>query len=138
MTPDALTSLIGPYRSAMETATPAAARAALRALMAPDAVLHLCHPFGDLTGPEALIDVALGPLMAALPDLERRDMILVAGPTPEGADWVACMGSYMGRFSAPFLGIPPTGGSRTCATTNSSGSRAGGSPRCRRSGTSPS
>jgi predicted ester cyclase len=44
-----------------------------------------------------------------MPDLERRDMILVAGTTPEGADWVGAMGCYMGRFEAPFLGIPPTG-----------------------------
>ncbi|NKX43719.1 ester cyclase [Roseicyclus persicicus] len=109
MTPAALKSLIVPFRTALATATPDAARAAARALFAPDAVLHLCHPFGDLAGPDALVEVALGPLMAALPDLERRDMIVVAGTTPEGADWVACMGSYMGRFDAPFLGIPPTG-----------------------------
>ncbi|MCT4683850.1 MAG: ester cyclase [Roseicyclus sp.] len=109
MTQAALKSLIAPWRSTMETATPEAARAATAALFAPEARLHLCHPFGELTGPDALIDAALGPLMAALPDLERRDMIVVAGTTPEGADWIGCMGNYMGRFAAPFLGIPPTG-----------------------------
>ena len=109
MTPAALKSTLAPWRRTMETATPEAARAATRVLFAPDAALHLCHPFGDLTGPDALIDTALGPLMDALPDLERRDMIVVAGTTPEGADWIGCMGTYMGRFAAPFLGIPPTG-----------------------------
>ncbi|MHA7886217.1 ester cyclase [Roseicyclus sp.] len=109
MTPAALKSLIAPWRAAMETATPEVARPATAALFAPEARLQLCHPFGELTGPDALIDTALGPLMAALPDLERRDMIVVAGTTPEGADWIGCMGNYMGRFSAPFLGIPPTG-----------------------------
>jgi predicted ester cyclase len=109
MTQAALKSLIAPWRSTMETATPEAARAATAALFAPEARLHLCHPFGELTGPDALIDAALGPLMAALPDLDRRDMIVVAGTTPEGADWIGCMGNYMGRFAAPFLGIPPTG-----------------------------
>lgn len=109
MTPAALKSLIAPWRAAMETATPEAARDATAALFAPDAALHLCHPFGELTDPDALLDAALGPLMAALPDLERRDMIVVAGTTPEGADWIGCMGNYMGRFAAPFLGIPPTG-----------------------------
>jgi predicted ester cyclase len=47
--------------------------------------------------------------MAAIPDLERRDMIVMAGTTPEGQDWVGCMGNYMGTFLAPFLGIRPTG-----------------------------
>ncbi len=108
MTPDALKSLIYPWRKAMETAAPEAARAATHALFAPDAEIRLCHPFGDLTGPDALIDTALAPLIAALPDLERRDMIVVAGTTPQGADWVGCMGNYMGLFAAPFLGIPPT------------------------------
>lgn len=108
MTPDALKSCIGPWRRALETATADGARAATTALFAPDATLRLCHPFGDLTGPAALIETAVGPLMTALPDLERRDMIVVAGTTPEGADWVGCMGSYMGLFAAPFLGIPPT------------------------------
>lgn len=109
MTQAALKSTLAPWRKAMAAATPDTARAATAALFAPEARLQLCHPFGERTGPDALIDTALGPLMAALPDLERRDMIVVAGTTPEGADWIGCMGTYMGRFSAPFLGIPPTG-----------------------------
>jgi predicted ester cyclase len=36
-------------------------------------------------------------------------MIVLAGTTPEGQDWVGCMGNYMGTFIAPFLGIRPTG-----------------------------
>jgi predicted ester cyclase len=48
-------------------------------------------------------------LYLALPDLERRDMIVMAGTTPEGQDWVGCMGNYMGTFEKPFLDIPPTG-----------------------------
>ena len=44
-----------------------------------------------------------------MPDLERRDMIVLAGTTPQGQDWIGCMGSYMGTFLAPFLDIPPTG-----------------------------
>ena len=47
--------------------------------------------------------------MEAMPDLERRDMIVLAGTTPEGQDWVGSMGNYMGTFVAPFLGIPATG-----------------------------
>jgi predicted ester cyclase len=109
MTPEALKSLFAPWSHAMATATPEAAQTATAAHFAPDAAIRLCHPFGDLVGPEALLQAAVLPLLVAMQDLERRDMIVVAGTTPEGADWIGCMGNYMGTFAAPFLGIPPTG-----------------------------
>ncbi len=34
--------------------------------VAPDAVIHLCHPFGDLTG-AGFFDAPIGPLLTALP-----------------------------------------------------------------------
>ena len=104
-----LKSAIAPLRKALATADAAGLRRALAAAFAPDVTLHLCHPFGDLTGPDALHDRALAPLLAAMPDLERRDMIVLAGTTAEGQDWVGCMGNYMGTFTDPFLGIRPTG-----------------------------
>jgi len=109
MTPASLKSLIEPYRSAMAEAVEGSVRAAMSTLFARDATLHLCHPFGDLTGPDAYWQSCLEPLLTAMPDLERRDMILLAGTTPEGQEWICAMGNYMGTFSAPFLGIPPTG-----------------------------
>jgi predicted ester cyclase len=69
----------------------------------------MCHPFGELSGPEALIAECYAPLLQAMPDLERRDMIVLAGTSPEGQHWVGCMGNYMGTLNAPFLDIPPTG-----------------------------
>ena len=72
------------------------------------ATIHLCHPFGTGAG-AAHVWGALNQLATALPDLERRDMIVMAGTTPEGQDWVGAMGNYMGTFAAPFLDIPPTG-----------------------------
>ncbi|MCA3448058.1 MAG: nuclear transport factor 2 family protein [Rhodobacter sp.] len=104
-----LKTALAPLRRALATADAAGLRQTLTAAFAQDATLHLCHPFGDLTGPDALHDRALAPLLAAMPDLERRDMIVLAGTTPEGQDWVGCMGNYMGTFIAPFLGIRPTG-----------------------------
>lgn len=80
----------------------------LASTLASDAVIHMCHPFGDLT-PDALFGSCFSPLIKAMPDVERRDTIIVSGTTPEGLDWVGCCGSYVGTFSAPFLGIPPTG-----------------------------
>lgn len=104
-----LKALIQPWRQAMENATTAGARATLERIMAPDAALRLGHPVGDLSGPGALVDAVYAPLLEAMPDLERRDMILQAGTTPEGEDWIGCMGNYMGTFLAPWLDIPPTG-----------------------------
>ena len=109
MTPDQIKHALAPYAAATATFEPASVQAALADIMADDARLHLCHPFGDQTGPDTFYTTALGPLHHAMPDLERRDMILTAGTTPEGQDWIGCMGTYMGTFTAPFLGIPPTG-----------------------------
>ena len=43
-----------------------------------------------------------------MPDLERRDFIVMAGPANDGADWVGCAGHYLGMFEQPWLDIPPT------------------------------
>ncbi|MGV6847374.1 MAG: ester cyclase [Marinibacterium sp.] len=109
MTGPALKRLLAPVASAMADFDGDRVRAALGAVMAPDAGLHLCHPFGDIQGPDALFEVAYAPLMGAFPDLERREMIVLAGTTPEGQNLIGTMGNYMGTFRAPFLGIPPTG-----------------------------
>lgn len=99
---------IAPLRAAMADFAEGPVRQAL-AERAPGVAVKLCHPFGDLNGDAALYDTAYAPLLAAMPVLERRDMIVMAGTTPEGQDWVGCMGTYLGSFRAPFLGIPPTG-----------------------------
>lgn len=107
--PDQLKALVAPMRAALATAQADQVQSALRAVFAPDAIIRLCHPFGDLIGPDALYQQGYGPLLAAMPDLERRDMIVLAGTTPQGQDWVGCMGNYMGSFMAPLLDIRPTG-----------------------------
>jgi predicted ester cyclase len=109
MSPEDLKSLFTPFRKAAETFDPDSIAAPIKALFAPDAQIKLCYPFGTLSGGEAYLSEALTPLSKALPDLERRDMIMLAGTTPEGQDWVGCMGNYMGTFTSAFLDIPPTG-----------------------------
>jgi predicted ester cyclase len=101
-------TVVKPLRQAMYEFEEAAVRQALADLLSPDAVIHLAHPFGDMSGPDAFYDQALAPLFRAIPDLERRDTIVMAGPTPEGADWVGCGGYYTGVFANAFLDIPPT------------------------------
>ena len=109
MSPDELKALMLPFRKAAETFDTHTVRKSLSMLVASDANMQMCHPFGTLSGPDGYFDNCLAPLCKAMPDLERRDMILLAGTTPEGQDWVATMGNYMGTFVAPFLDIPPTG-----------------------------
>jgi predicted ester cyclase len=108
MTPRDLKSFLRPYQGALAAGDDASVRLAISALFSQDAEVKLCHPFGSGTGPDAVL-AALAPLQAAMPDLERRDMIVLAGTSPEGQDWVGSCGNFMGTFVAPFLGIPPTG-----------------------------
>lgn len=77
-------------------------------IVAADAACHFSHPLGDIAGAQ-LYEQLFCPLAVALPDLERRDSIVVAGTDDEGASWVGCAGSYVGVFCAPYLNIPPTG-----------------------------
>ena len=74
----------------------------------PGCAVHLANPFEDLDGPGGLLDQALFPLADAVPDLERRDTIVIAGSVL-GQDWVGCAGYYTGLFERPWLKIPPTG-----------------------------
>lgn len=100
--------VIEPFLAALRDYDAAAARRALTEIVAPNAIVHMCHPFGDLTA-AGFFDNCFVPLQTAMPDFERRDTIIVTGQTPEGGDWVGCCGSYIGTFAAPFLDIPPTG-----------------------------
>jgi predicted ester cyclase len=103
--PSAFTAL----RSAMADFAETPVRRALGTLLRPDALVRLCHPFGDVTGADALYDAAFAPLLGASPDLERRDMIVMAGETPEGERWIGACGHYAGTFARPWLDVPPTG-----------------------------
>jgi predicted ester cyclase len=96
-----------PLQKALATATEDGLRDALK-VIAPDAVIHMCAPIGDLAGAD-VFERMYAPLLDAMPDLERRDMITLTNTTPEGEVWVGCMGNYMGTMLRPWLGIPPTG-----------------------------
>jgi len=101
--------LIAPLRAAMYDFDAQGVREALRGVCAPDAEFRLAFPFETTQGVEAYFGKAYAPLLRAVPDLERRDHIVMGGPTPEGNDWVGCGGFYTGTFAAPWLDIPPTG-----------------------------
>ncbi|MEL7298410.1 MAG: hypothetical protein AAGJ86_12180, partial [Pseudomonadota bacterium] len=76
-------------------------------IMTSDCAIRLAHPLGDLTGPCAFHDQALQPLLTAIPDLERRDYIVVGGERDDRL-WIGCGGYYTGVFDRPWLDIPAT------------------------------
>jgi predicted ester cyclase len=89
-------------------AGPGGAGTALAALYAPDAEWRGAHPLNEMHGVEAIATRVWEPLLAACPDLERRDLI-VAGSAYDGRDYVAMVGHYCGTFRSDWLGIPATG-----------------------------
>ena len=104
-----LKELIKPLRFSMYEFTESGVREQLNTLFHEDAIIHLSHPFGDITGPTNFYSKALKPLFLSMPDLERRDYIVIAGKTEKDLEWVGCGGFFNGTFIRPFLDIPPTG-----------------------------
>ena len=102
-------ALVEPLRRALYDYEADEVRAALLGAFDKDAEVHLATPFEDLDGPEGLYRDAFVPLHAAIPDLERRDTIVIAGDGADGTGWVGCCGYYTGTFVGPWLDIPPTG-----------------------------
>ncbi|MDF0599105.1 ester cyclase [Psychromarinibacter sp. C21-152] len=74
----------------------------------PQVEVRAAHPVNEGKGLEFLADALYGPALAAFPDLERRDLIVVGG-SYEGRRYVATMGHYCGTFHGDWLGIPATG-----------------------------
>jgi len=99
--------IVGRYRKALYNCNEQSLQAELDQLFAPDSRIHLSFPFEDLDGPKEFYEAAFHPLLASLPDLERRDFIVIAGPAETG-NWVGCAGYYIGVFERPWLTIPAT------------------------------
>ena len=100
---------LAPFREALYHWTDGGVRSALGETFASDAQIHLAFPFEDLEGAEGLWDQALSALAVAMPDVERRDCILMAGQDDQDDNWVGCCGHYTGTWQEPFLDIPATG-----------------------------
>ncbi|MCY4072816.1 MAG: ester cyclase [Chloroflexi bacterium] len=98
---------IGGLRAALYDIDASDLQRQLRELFAADCQAHLAHPLESLPGIDALYEGAYLPLLNAVPDLERRDFIVMAGES-RGQNWVGCAGHYMGLFEQPWLDIPPT------------------------------
>jgi len=107
---DRAKELILPVRKALYDFEPDAAKAALTSTIAEGAIVRLAYPFEDLDGGGGgLYGDAIAKLAHAFPDFERRDTIVMAGPSQDDNVWVGCCGYYAGKFARAFLDIPPTG-----------------------------
>ena len=80
--------------------------------LTPDHVYRGVHPFNTISGPRELAATVYAPLKAAIGPYQRRLDMFFAGPhhnRPGGPVRVVIMGQILGFFTAPWLGIPPTG-----------------------------
>ena len=84
------------------------ARRGIERLYAGDALWRGSHPLNEIEGHEAIAGV-WHDLRRALPDVERRDLLVVGG-TFDDVEMVASMGHYVGRWERPWLGMPASGG----------------------------
>ena len=107
-------SSVGQLTAALYNFDPERCLDQLKDLFHDNCAIRLSHPLGDMTGAAEFVQNALLPLQSALPDLERRDYIGIAGTSKnaESGDsnqWVGSAGYYTGVFTSPWLDIPPTG-----------------------------
>lgn len=101
-------ALISRYSRGLYDIDPASLEGHLEHFFAPHAEIHLATPFEDVAGPKELHERVYRPLLKAMPDLERRNMLMVAGPSDGGSSMVGTAGHYIGVFEQPWLDIPPT------------------------------
>ena len=81
----------------------------LNKVLASDALVQLSFPFETMHGVQSFYDSAYEPLHKAIPDLECRDTIVMAGDSEDGSHWVGYCGYYTGSFEKSWLDIHATG-----------------------------
>lgn len=86
-----------------------AVRQAFKKVFSLEAKIQLCYPFETLASPESLYEEVYKPLQNAIPDLERRETIVIAGTAEDDSAWIGCCGYYTGSFENNWLDIPATG-----------------------------
>lgn len=99
--------IVGRVRAALYDCDKSTLQKTLNETFASDCKVHLAFPFEDMVGPGEFFSKAYEPLLEAIPDLERRDYIVIGGPADTGS-WVGTAGYYLGVFERPWLDIPAT------------------------------
>lgn len=104
-------TLVAPFRTAFLSGDLWAQEQAVKALFAEDATIRLFEPFQEIDGSGDLWSRVYAPLLAAMPDMERRDFIVIAGPrwgAGKTGNWVGLGGNIVGTLTGDWLGIPAT------------------------------
>ena len=70
------------YQLALQNCNKKTLNDSLNKYFSNNSLIHFCHPFGSFNGLDSLLSKCLSPLIESIPDLERRDMIVMAGTTP--------------------------------------------------------
>lgn len=96
-------------RPLLQALTSAAPEEAVCAAYHSDAKWRGSHPLNEISGAASIAAKVWRPIMHALPDAERRDMIFIGGEY-RGGDFVCALGMIAGTFRQNWLGIPASGG----------------------------
>ena len=88
-------------------ATPVTLPEVAAAIFAPDATYIVAHPIDQMHGLPEILARYLVPMKQAMPDLERRDDIFIAGHYKD-RDFIAATGYYYGTLTCEWLGLAPT------------------------------
>ncbi len=100
--------LVYRHLNALAGADPGSLKGRLAAVYHPEVRWRGFHPLNEMTGRDAVEEGVWRPLLQALPDLERRDLIVMGG-IYQGTNMVAALGHYCGTFRNDWLMIPATG-----------------------------
>jgi predicted ester cyclase len=101
--------LLKPLRNALYNFENTTVLTELNKVLAPDVLVQLSFPLETMHGVQWFFDTAYAPLHKAIPDLERRETIVMAGNSEDKSHWVGFCGYYTGSFENSWLNIPPTG-----------------------------
>lgn len=93
---------------AIAESSPSTLRANLARIYHPEAHWRGSHPWNEMVGVDAIASTVWEPLLHSLPDLERRDDIVMGG-TYEDRDYVGAVGHLVGTFRRDWQGIASTG-----------------------------
>lgn len=104
-------NVIKPLSQALYDYDEKAVRQAIEKVFSSEAKIQLSYPFETLTGRDSLYKDVYEPLSQSIPDLERRETIVMSGENynGDGSSWVGCCGYYTGSFEKSWLDIPATG-----------------------------
>ena len=80
-----LKDYIDPLLSAMRDFSNESVQREIEKLLIPECQIKMCFPFGEIKGKENYFETTYKPLFRAFPNLERRDLIILAGETTEGS-----------------------------------------------------